>query len=417
MQINHKNSESSNKHLNVKLEKNDLTKHIEEDIITSSIRQRHPTFNNSSATQAMLINNDGRLQPRQLNRSKYRYLVIVSVLILFCSFEALFKNNPKSDEGFNYENDKETKVMSEHHFKIHNLGVTVGKSGIVAQNRKPIKDELNELDKKIESASDELEIFHHRSGKFLLLLANRIEEPSLKEIENSIREHLNVIEKQISRLQEQLDKVIESFSLVQRSTKSARGYLIDGEREAEEALKKHWSRIVIDSILRKRTESELKQIEDMSSDIQAVQKIPTTKDIKCLENAVINLKKQHTKFSSAERQLVHMPTDSSYFGRNNPRNIECTEFTAMIDKPNNAYLKKIRIWSSDIVNNIGFFYSDDTYDIYGAPGDDDHYDFDWHKGEKIKHILVRIETVLYAIQFHTDRGRDSEWHGETIYGI
>ncbi|CAG8716694.1 5584_t:CDS:1, partial [Dentiscutata heterogama] len=270
-------------------------------------------------------------------------------------------------------------------------------------------------------------------------LLNRLREPSLNKLANSIREHLKAIEEQISGLQKQLAKVIESFSLVQESANYARKYLIGGEREAEEALKKHWTGIIIDPILRKRVESELKEVRfiikvlqnmdrnlinfneflhkyrrelgDISSNVQAVRKIPTNEDIKYLENAVVTLKKHHAKFSSAEEQLEFKPIDSSYFDINNPRNIECTEFTAMIDKPNNAYLKRIRIWSSDMINAIGFFYSDDTYDIYGAPGDDDPYDFDWHKGEKIKHILVRIEAVLYAIQFHTDRGRVSEWSG------
>ncbi|CAG8774070.1 10991_t:CDS:2, partial [Dentiscutata heterogama] len=102
------------------------------------------------------INNDGRLQPRQLNKSKYRYLVMALVLILFFSFKVLFKeNNLQSDEGFKYENDEsfnyenigkkfnsgsenlsslnitEKGVMSEYRVIIRNLGLIMSMSDTV----------------------------------------------------------------------------------------------------------------------------------------------------------------------------------------------------------------------------------------------------------------------------------------------
>ncbi|CAG8564487.1 13022_t:CDS:1 [Racocetra fulgida] len=342
------------------------------------------------------------------------------------------------------------------------------KSDIIVKNGKLISDVLIGLDKEIQVAGDELGEFRHQAENFLWSLANEIksiteEVEKVKQSEENwvnkfigsnsqstsnilasfIRERLKAIEKQIPGLQEQLKQVINSISKVQHGASNAHAYLIDGEREAEQALKNHWSGEVIDYYLRKRAESELKQvqyiikllreiapslmnfeeflkeyrrkIQDVDKEVRYVRsftKIATAEDIKYLKKTIDDLEKQHEKFSSAEKQLGYKPIDSYYFDDIiNSRNRDCTEFRAMIEKPNKAYLKKIRIWSSDIVNALAFFYSDDTSAIYGTPGDGDSYDFDWHKGEKIKHIFKRVGSVLYAIQFHTDQGRISDWRG------
>ncbi|CAG8708523.1 4120_t:CDS:2 [Dentiscutata erythropus] len=356
----------------------------------------------------------------------------------------------------------ETSEMSKHRVIIRDLGVIMKKSDIVVQNGKLISEVLFGLDKEIQSAGDELEEFHHKAENFFWLLATEMKsivqeiekyEGSFfnyfiglngksvsSNLETFIRERLKSIEKQIPGFQDQLKQVLSSIYKVQEGANIAHEYLLDGEREAEQALRKHWLGDVIDYTLRKRVESELGQvqdiirllreiapslinfelflkeyrrkIQDITKEVKVVPKKSSAEDIKYLKKAVIDLEQQHAKFTSAEKQLGQKSIDFYYFDDIiTTRNRYCTEFRAMIKKFKKVYLKKIRIWSSDMINAIGFFYSDDTFDIYGTPSDGDSYDFDWHKGEKIKHIFIRTGSVLYGIQFHTDQDRVSEWRG------
>ncbi|RIB16647.1 hypothetical protein C2G38_2142989 [Gigaspora rosea] len=476
MKINSENDESSNEHSNaVKLEKSNSAEYSKGD---STIRQRRRPFsNNSTASQETFVNrNNSRLQYQQ---STYRYLVALFVfLLLLLRFR---QNYFQPDESLNYENitkifssgsEKlssleipETNEMGRYRVIIRDLGVIMKKSDIVVQNGQLISEVLFGLDKEIQDAGDELEEFRHQAENFFWLLKSEMKSIS-EEIEklqkldgsfvnffmgldgqsfsnnldNFIRERLKSIEKQIPGFQQQLKQVLTSIYKIQDGAKHAHEYLIDGEREAEEALKKHWSGDIIDHTLRRRAETELGQvqhiirllremapnlitfenflkeyrrkIQDVTKEVKGVPKKPSEEDIKYLKNAVVKLEEQHAKFTSAEKQLGQKPIDTYYFDDIvNSKNRDCTEFSAMIEKSNNVHLKKIRIWSSDMVNAIAFLYSDDTSNIYGTPGDGDPYDFDWHKGEKIQHIVIRIGSILYAIQFQTDRGRISELRG------
>ncbi|CAG8794948.1 24354_t:CDS:2, partial [Dentiscutata erythropus] len=154
-------------------------------------------------------------------------------------------------------------------------------------------------------------------------------------------------------------------------------YLIDGEREAEQALKKHWLGEVIDYALRRRAESELVQVQSI---IKLLREMAPN-----LINFETFLKEYRRKIQDVIKEVKSVPKKPS------------AEDIKYLKKAvsNNVYLKKIRIWSSDMVNAIAFLYSDDTSDIYGTPGDGDSYDFEWRKDEKIQHILIRTGSVLH----------------------
>ncbi|CAG8519525.1 6823_t:CDS:2 [Cetraspora pellucida] len=445
----------------------------------STIRQRRrPSVSNIPVSGTNSTNQDRK---KLLNRLAV-VLLLFAILTYFVKIQ--FKQNiPQSNEGLNMENIvnifdtgskklssleiPETNEINKYRINVRDLGVIMKKSDIIVQNGKLISEVLFELDKEIQAAGKEIEEFRHQAKNFLWSLADEVnsiteEIERVKQFEehlfnrfiglnsqlvstnllNFIRERLKVIEKQIPGLQNQLKHVISSISKFQHGASSAHEYLIDGEREAEQALKKHWLGEVIDYNLRRRAESELvhvqciikllreiapslinfetflneyhRKIQDVGKEVHHVRSFAkiTTESIKYLRKAVTDLEKQNEKFSSAEKQIGHKPMDSYYFDDIiNSRNRDCTEFHALIEKPNKAHLKKIRIWSSDIVNAIAFFYSDDTSAIYGTPGDGDPYDFDWHKDEKIKNMVIRIGSVLYAIQFQTDQGRVSDMCG------
>ncbi|CAG8538035.1 9923_t:CDS:2, partial [Scutellospora calospora] len=360
----------------------------------------------------------------------------------------------------------ESNEMNSYRVIIRDLGIIMKKSDIVVQHGKLISEVLFGLDNEIKDASDEIEEFRHQAKNFFWSqgsemnsiiqeieksqrfddsLINHIMGLNSQSLSNSlesfIRERLKALAKQIPGFQDQLKRVISSINKIQEGASSAHEYLIDGEREAEKALKEHWSGNVIDYSLRKRAEKELVQvqyiitllreiapslinfevflkeyrrrIQDVTKEVKSIPKKPTAEDIKYLKKAIVDLEEHHAKFSSAEKKMGQKSKDYYFENIINNQNRDCTEFRALIEKSNNVHLKKIRIWSSDMVNAIAFLYSDDTSVIYGSPGDGDSesYDFDWNKGEKIQQLLIRVGSVLYAIQFHTDQGRVSEWRG------
>ncbi|CAG8481531.1 25536_t:CDS:2 [Gigaspora margarita] len=440
MKINSENDESSNEHSNaVKLEKSDSAEYSRGD---STIRQRRS--NNDTASQET----QNFFQPGES-----------------LNYENITKIFSSGSEKLSSLEIPETNEMGRYRVIIRDLGVIMKKSDVVVQNGQLISEVLFGLDKEIQYAGDELEEFRHQAENFFWLLASEMKSISQEieklqkldgsfinvfigldgqsfsnNLDNFIRERLKSIEKQIPGFQQQLKQVLTSIYKVQDGAKHAHEYLIDGEREVEQALKKHWSGVIIDNTLRRRAEAELGQvqhiirllremapslitfenflkeyrrkIQDVTKEVKGVPKKPSKEDIKYLKNAVAKLEEQHAKFTSAEKQLGQKPIDSYYFDEIvNSKNRDCIEFSAIIEKQNNVHLKKIRIWSSDMVNAIAFLYSDDTSNIYGTPGDGDPYDFDWQKGEKFQHIVIRIGSILYAIQFQTDRGRISDWRG------
>jgi hypothetical protein len=345
--------------------------------------------------------------------------------------------------------------MNKFRVALRHLGVVMAKSDIIASSGHSISKVLFNLDDYVQDTSDKLNEFSHQSDKFFWTLTNEMnsigraikqEAKSLFEYlsddaVNFIHMRLSNIDKQITPFQDKLTAVIQAILKIQNSADNAEGYLIDGEREAQQTLEKHWKGNIADYTERKKAESELVQIrfilmmlkdiapnlitfesflkiyriklQELSAEIElkGTEKKITEEDTAFLKKAVADLKEKYAQFNSVAKKLGSKPIESYYIeDEMNSKNRDCTEFRALL-KNSNAYLERIKIWSSDVVNAIAFIYTDGTTGLYGLPNDREPYIFKWNVNEKIKCIHVRIGSVLYAVQFETDQGRISDWVG------
>ncbi|RIA89149.1 hypothetical protein C1645_212651 [Glomus cerebriforme] len=377
------------------------------------------------------------------------------IYVKFVQFGNYLRN--PSDESSSRSNFKESELasfrMNKFRVALRDLGTTMAKSDIIIQNGDSISKVLFNLDGEVRDTGDRLDDFNHQSVKFFWTVSSEMQAitRAVKEEKsgpldllsdktaNFIIRRLNVLDGQISPFQNTLTAVIAAIQKIEDSISNTQGYLIDGEREAQKTLEKHWKGNIADYTERKRAESEIVQvrftlqilkeiapnlfdfesflkdyrrkIQELSMEIKGVPKKLTAEDTKYLKNAVTDLENQYATFSSAIKKLGSKPIESYYIeDEMNSKNRDCTEFRALL-KFSNAYLKTIKIWSSEMVNAIAFIYTDGTSKIYGLPNDRNPYIFDWHYNEKIKHINIRIGAVLFAIQFETDQGRVSDWVG------
>ncbi|CAG8759377.1 22031_t:CDS:2 [Gigaspora margarita] len=273
---------------------------------------------------------------------------------------------------------------------IQDLGVIMEKSDIMVKNGKKISEVLFGLDKEIRKAGDEFEEFWHQAKSFYFSLANEMK-TIMEEIKKSpwleygffkyfiksnnhmsnseadfISKRLEVLEKQIPGFMEQLKQVLAAIDSVHNSADNAQGYLIDGEREAEHALKKHWLGNIADYTMRKRAEDELLQvriiikilkeiapslinfetflkeyhrrIKDVAKKVKNVPIKPTAKDMKYLKKAIADLEEQHTQFSSEKNQFIFIDAyNTRYFEENQTLEEQCIKFSSEEYKPVNTY--------------------------------------------------------------------------------
>ncbi|CAG8483223.1 8756_t:CDS:2 [Diversispora eburnea] len=368
--------------------------------------------------------------------------------------EIPFEHDDEGSSELNYEESELASFrMNKFRIAIRDLGITMAKSDIIVQNGESISRVLFNLDEDVRDTGDKFDDFIHISDKFFWTTTSEMDailrtvkremigpfEFMSDDAGNFIRRRLEVLDGQIPPFQNILAAVIASIQKIEDSVSNTQGYLKDGEREAQQILEKHWKGSIADYSERKRAETELVQvrftlqmlkdiapniinfesflkdyrrkIQEIAKEIKVVPKKITAEDTKYLKKAVSDLEKQYAKFSSAMKNLDRKPLESYYIEDElNNKNRDCTEFQALLQIPN-AYLKTIKVWYSEVVNAIAFVYTDGTSKIYGLPNDMDPYIFEWYKDEKIKQINKRVGSVLYAIQFETDRGRISNWVG------
>ncbi|CAG8741978.1 21030_t:CDS:2 [Dentiscutata erythropus] len=360
----------------IKLEREDPNERSDE--VSSTIRHRRPVLNDTTY-ETKLIDKDDKAPKKLLDKFSFsrifRILLIclVPLLMIFMSMRygkeisqnktLIFQNIVNlADSGSKKLSSleiPETSEMSGYRVVIRDLGVIMEKSDIIVKNGKKISEVLFGLDKEIEVAGDELDEFRHQAKKFFYSLASEMKAIT-QEIENSqwaesgvlkffiksnshllsnnatefIYKRLEVLENQIPGFQEQLKRVLSAIFSVHNSADNTHGYLIDGEREAERALKKHWLGNIADSTVRNRAEDELlrvriiikmlkeitpsllkfekflkeyrRNLQDVAKEVQNIPTKPTAEDMKYLKKAVADLEEQHTQFSSAKKQYISM---------------------------------------------------------------------------------------------------------------
>ncbi|RIA89154.1 hypothetical protein C1645_773189 [Glomus cerebriforme] len=406
---------------------------------SSTLRQRRSNLNNFPTTRPNLPDRGYNFR-LNIFSLLIRVILYIGLIGWICDKFVQFGNcleNP-FDEGSSGSNYEESELasfrMNKFRVALRDLGITMAKGDIIVQNGDSISKVLFNLDKEVRDTGDSLDDFNHQSVKFFWTLSSemqaitraiREEMCSLSDLlsdktTNFIRIRLSMLEGQISPFQDSLTIVITAIQKIEDSISNAQGYLIDGEqrkRAENELVKVRFTFQMLKDITPNliNFESFLKdyrrKIQELSIQIKAVPKKLTEEDTKYLEKAVTDLKCQYAKFSSAIKKLGSKPIESYYIeDEMNSKNRDCTEFRALL-KFSNAYLKTIKIWSSEMVNAIAFIYTDGTSKIYGLPNDRNPYIFDWRYNEKIKHINIRIGAVLFAIQFETDYGRVSDWVG------
>ncbi|GES98300.1 hypothetical protein GLOIN_2v1604813 [Rhizophagus clarus] len=435
---------------------------------SSTLRQRRPNI------ERVIIERDNNPQPDSFSLisliPKICFVIFLIGSIYYCyiqfgqngnPFEQDYKDNPfvlnhkdYKDEDFK-ESDIASFQMNKFRVALRHLGVVMAKSDIIASNGHSISKVLFNLDGYVQDTSDKLNDFSHQSDKFFWILTNEMNaigraikreakdlfEHLSDDAVNFIHMRLSNIDKQITPFQDKLAAVIQAILQVQNSADNTQGYLTDGEREAQQILKKHWKGNIADYTERKKAESELVQIrfilkmlkdiapnlinfesflkiyrikiQELSTEIEfkGAEKKITEEDTAFLKKAVADLKEKYAQLNSAAKKLGSKPIESYYIeDEMNSKNRDCTEFRALL-KSSNAYLERIKIWSSDVVNAIAFIYTDGTTGLYGLPNDSEPYIFKWNDNEKIRCINVRIGAVLYAIQFETNQNRISDWVG------
>ena len=121
---------------------------------------------------------------------------------------------------------------------------------------------------------------------------------------------------------------------------------------------------------------------------------PSKETLKYLIRAAEKLEASHKDFKMREKRLGERPK-YDFEDEMNAINRDCTEFNIKFTKSDSIHLRKLRIWSSHLINAIAFFYSDDSTEILGTPGSGEPFDFEWHKGEKIKCFRFNFAAVVY----------------------
>ncbi|RIB26355.1 hypothetical protein C2G38_271763 [Gigaspora rosea] len=393
MKIYIENDESSNEHSNaVKFEKSDSAEYSKGVSSTASKNDRTPK--------------------KLLDKFKFTYLrlfgilgiCLVTLLIIVIkiqfgqnisqnkihTFQSIVDLADSGSEKLSSLEIPDTSEMSGYRVIIRNLGVIMEKSDIMVKNGKKISEVLFGLDKEIQKAGDELEEFRHRAESFYFSLANEmkaiIEEleksqwleyglfksfiKSSNRISNSqadfICKRFEVLEKQIPGFLEQIKQVLAAIDSFHNSADNTQGYLIDGEREAEQALKEHWLGNIADYTVRIRTEDELlrvrtitkmlkeiapgliifenflkeyrRNIQDVAKEIKNVPTKPTAEDMKYLKKAVVNLEEQHAQFLSAKKQFISMDTyNDEYLEEKQTLEEQLTKFSSEGYKPIETY--------------------------------------------------------------------------------
>ncbi|RIB26352.1 hypothetical protein C2G38_2030293 [Gigaspora rosea] len=291
----------------------------------------------------------------------------------------------------------ETGEMSDYRIIIRDLGRIMEKSDIIVKNGKKLSEVLFGLDKEIQKAGDALEEFRHQVKSFYFSLAREMK-AIMEKIEKTqhgtknliklnnhmsnsdaefIHKRLEVLEKQIPVFIEKLYQVLYAIDSVHNSADNTQGYLIDGEREAERALKKHWLGNIADYTVRKRAEDELirvritikilkdiapilmkfenflkeyrRNIQDVDKEVKNAPTKPTADDMKYLKKAITDLEEQHTQFSSAKKHTKfsseeYKPVDTYEDVEN-----EDAEDIENNDSMLYAFMNKILKWTLDPV--------------------------------------------------------------------
>ncbi|CAG8571098.1 16072_t:CDS:2, partial [Dentiscutata heterogama] len=392
----------------IKLEREDPDEHSNE--VSSTIRQRRPVLNDATY-EAKPFDKDDKAPKKLLDKFLFLrifgILVICLVSLLMIFMKKRYGQEISQNKTFIFQNIgnladsgsgklssleiPETSEMSSNRVIIRDLGVIMEKSDIVVKNGKKISEVLFGLDKEIQVAGDELDEFRHQAKSFFFSLASEMKAIT-QEIENSqwleygffkyfiktnshllsnnaaefIYKRLEVLEKQIPEFQEQLKRVLSAIYSVHDSADNTHGYLIDGEREAERALKKHWLGNIVDSTVRKRAEDELlrvriiiktlkeiapnlinfenflkeyrRNLQYVAKEIQNVPTKPTAEDMKYLKKAVVDLEEQHAQFSSAKKQYISMDAHNAKHRKETEALEEQrTKFFSEEYKPANTY--------------------------------------------------------------------------------
>ncbi|KAG9291275.1 hypothetical protein G9A89_021777 [Geosiphon pyriformis] len=372
-------------------------------------------------------------------------------------------------------------VMNRHRFVFRDLAIIMKKSDVITNNGVLISDRLFDLAEDLRKAGDELGDFRHKASNFFFALNTEMaaiydkfsalsrSETSLfssfeikfklsekfgmfggqfhssADDESYIQARLKVLEDMIPDFQGQLKRVMDSLDKIQDSAGFTREYLIDGEREAQKALERHWLGSIKNYNDRIRAEKELNQvrqviellksmavnlgdfdiflkqyrleIQDLKKQVRTNRMFikPSKEALKYLSHCVKKLEENHRQFDRAENFMDRegSPSNQLYLDSDDlgTRHRDCAEFTILFEKPE-AHLRNIRIWSSHAINAMAFFFTDDTVEIFGAPGNAIPRDFSWSKGERIERIISSFGSVIYGLEILTNKGRSSGWHGD-----
>ncbi|CAG8530664.1 20016_t:CDS:2 [Gigaspora margarita] len=372
----------------IKLEQENPDEHSSE---ASTIRQCRPILNNTAA-KTNFIDKDGETPKKLLDKFTlsqiFGCLATLLIIVITMRFgqemfqnESLIFKNIALDQKNYYS--LSIRKISDYRVVVRDFSFIMERSDIMIKNGKKISEVLFELDKEIQKAGDELEEFRHQAKSFYFSFASEMSSITqvieksqwlkyslfkyfIKSNSHLLYKRFELLEQQILELQKLLKQVINTTYSVHNSADNTQGYLIDGEREAERALKEHWLGNIVDYTVRVRAEDELLRVriiikmlketspallnfeallkeyhrnqQDVAKVIQNIPIKPTVEDMKYLKKAVVNLEEHHAQFSSAEKQFMSMDTyNDKYLEEKKLLEEQRTKFSSEGYKPMGTY--------------------------------------------------------------------------------
>ncbi|CAB5185541.1 unnamed protein product [Rhizophagus irregularis] len=374
--------------------------------------------------------------------------------------DSIFENLAKMAESTSKKIDEfdipGTSVMNKYRAVFINLGALLNRSDVIINNGAQISRVLFELSDHYREAGKEILGFRRQADSFFESLSSELDDvlDIVNKKENfwtndldmddiiSVKQRLRVLQSIVPDLRVQLGRVIKALKNIEEKSVHTQGYLMTGEKEAQEVLKQHWLGSIADYNGRARAEEERKQVlyvlqllkdmlpnlfdfqdflEEYDKQLQEVYSKfenvgtmykPSKKALNRLISAAKKLETSHRNFNGEENRLGQKPKDHLFLeDEMNAMNRDCTEFNVKFKKSDDVYVNKIRIWSTHFINALAFYFSDGSIEMFGTPGLSEAFDFEWHKDEKIKRFVFRFASVVYGLEIITTEGRSTGWHG------
>ncbi|CAG8493990.1 5029_t:CDS:2 [Ambispora gerdemannii] len=412
-----------------------------------------------------------RLLWQNILNVRYIRVKLLMFMLLFIFGGYYYFNHNSGEQTFDHFADLPTKkihkgtwLMAQQRIILNDLASLLKKNDVVPGVGDILSDKLKDLAKEMKEFGETIADFHYDALKFFKSIDHemaKIDEILSKKISSQnaviyIKQSLNSLESKVHEFQPKLKKVIVSSNLIEKAASNTNEDLADGEKEADLAIKKHWIGEINDYKNRIQSENVLRQIhfvmdslktlshklvvvdlylntykrnlQDVKTelDLARANKEPTKARFIDLKDSIRDLKEGHQTMFDSNNKIQGKPSsnydDHPLLDNKNgykEKNRDCTEFKAWIDRSKDpkghlfkkSYLKKLRIWYSDVIHAIAFFYDDDSVDIYGVPGDVTPHDFDWNQGERVKYLWMAFGSVIQGLEIETTSGRKSGWIG------